>query len=140
MTEQLKEKAPMVPKAFGDWYLVQPAIPQQETADGRVVIPDNIKDQLLCYGLVVAAPGVGVGPIEVGDAVFFNRSASIEKVPTFDGDGVPDGFGRYIAVHRSTIMLHWKVEGYARERLLNPHATPPDHEWAKQMKNRIELQ
>lgn len=142
MTEQKAppEKAPVTPRAFGDWFLVQPAIPKQETSDGRVVIPDNVKDTMLWYGLVVATPeGGNPMAISVGDAIYFNRSAAIEKVPHLDWQGVPEGLG-YIAVHRSTIMLHWKVEGFARERLLNPPATPPDHEWAKQMKSRIELQ
>lgn len=135
LSEAIKWKAP---KAFGQWYVIYPAMPSGQTESGKVHLSDNAKDTQLWYGIVVSSPVQGVQDIDVGDAVFFNRSAAIEKVPAIDADGIPGGFP-YVAVTAGSIMAHWSVRDTLMGKFLNPPATPPDHEWAKQMQKRIDL-
>lgn len=139
MTEQAVEKQARVPKAFGEWYIIRVAMPSGQTESGKVHLSDNAKDTQLWYGLVVSSPlSFTLENENDGVAVFFNRSAAIEKVPMIDEAGVPISFP-YVAVNKGSIMAMWIVDAAEKERFLSPPATPPDHAWAKQMQRRVDL-
>ena len=126
------------PRAFGEWYLVVPAMPS-ETVDGKIVLTEQtLAATKQWFGLVVSSGPEVVNLDNCG--VHFNRSACFENVAMVDERGVPvETAQKLLAVPKAAVLAAWPVQPEHVDALLLPTRTIRDEEMEREMQRRQDL-